>query len=114
MKLKIGDPAKWKSQAGGTVREKVGVVRAIVTCGESLRVVLRRLKIEVPRGAVKADADTSMFDRYLIEVMVERKRGGPKPVLYVPKVSVVDAQVDPPRVAQPARQESLFASAGLR
>jgi hypothetical protein len=105
MKLKVGQTATWTSQAGGIAREKTGKVLAIVTAGESLGIVRRRLRLDVLRRDVKADADTSMFDRYLIEVMVDRKRGGPKPVLYVPKCSVVDAQVAAAPEAK-ARQES--------
>lgn len=98
MKLKVGDTASWISQSAGKRERKTGPVRAIVYAGDSIRMVLRRLKIDVPRNRVRAETDISPYDRYLVEVASERG-GEPVTLYHVPRVKTVDEQIAPPAQA---------------
>src|SRR5688572_23148055 len=99
MKLKVGDTASWVSQSAGKRERKKGSVRAIVYAGDNVRMVLRRLKIDVPRNRVRAETDISPYDRYLVEVAAERG-GAPVTLYHVPRIKTVDEQAETAAQAQ--------------
>lgn len=95
MKHKVGDEVTWTTQAGGTPKEKSGKVLATLRSGQSLDDAMRRLRPKAARTSVKADADTSICDRYLVEVpRARRGKASSACDYYAPRASVVDKQME--------------------
>lgn len=66
----LGKVVTWKSQAGGSVKEKTGKVIAINQINEDL---FRYIPKGTPRSRIKAQQYNMVSDRYIVEV--PRKSG---------------------------------------
>lgn len=77
-KFRTGDAVAWTSQSAGSVKQKTGVIIAVVPAGT----VISKLKIDGVTGKVYGQ-DYSSIDRYLVKV-------GNK--WYTPRKSIIEEQ----------------------
>lgn len=93
--IKPGNKVTWTSQAGGSFKEKTGVVVGLVPRMTSANQF-------VPDGTLKShrkfDQDYSTFDRAVVEVMGGAGGNGAAQY-YAPRLSTIKLAVDNPRLS---------------
>lgn len=83
--MKTGDTIKWKSQSGGTWKEKIGTVVSMVPKGDSAR---KHIPNTAKKSHIKFDKDVSdVADRVL--VAVRAGKDGKTVHYYCPSVNVL-------------------------
>ncbi|MDF2646176.1 MAG: hypothetical protein K0Q73_1981 [Paenibacillus sp.] len=63
--IEVGDRVKWSSQSQGSVKEKAGIVQAVVNAGQNAKALL---PAGLTRALIKFDTLISERKRYIVAV----------------------------------------------